>query len=78
MNGTSELKQIFEEIQFEEGAKKEVEKELEEAKSELELAENEKKYFEILIKELVEEYGAEGEKIFYEMYPQEAKEILKS
>ena len=73
-----ELKQISEKVQIEEEEKKEIEKELEEVKNELELAENEKKYYDLLMKELVEQYGAEGEKIFYEMYSQEAKEILKS
>lgn len=72
------LKEIGKEIKQAENEKKSIDKELDEAELKAELMNNEIAYFDILIRELVAEYGAEGEEIFRQEYPELAEEILKA
>lgn len=72
------LKEIGKEIKQAESEKKSIDKEIENAELEVELKNNEVAYYDILIRELVAEYGAEGEEIFRQEYPDIAEEILKA
>lgn len=56
---------------------KAIKKEIEEAEGEKEIQESRVAYFDLLIKELCEKFGAEGEAMFREMFPEEAEEIFK-
>lgn len=73
-----ELNAISKEIVAEEKNLKSINEQIEEAEGEVEIAESRVAYFDLLIKDLVAEFGAEGEEIFREMFPQEADQILKS
>lgn len=77
-NYERELKAISREIVAEEKNLKAIKEEIEEAEGEVEIAESRVAYFDLLIKDLVAEFGAEGEEIFREMFPEEADQILKS
>lgn len=51
--------------------------EKEKTEGEIEIHESRIAYFDLLIRQLCEKFGAEGEEMFREMFPEEAEEILK-
>lgn len=76
-NYERELKAISREIVAEEKNLKAIKEEIEEAETDVDIFESRVAYYDVLIREYVEEFGAEGEAIFREMFPEEAEEILR-
>ena len=77
-NFERELRELEREISTEEKNLKSIKAEIEEAEGEVEITESRVAYYDLIIKDLVAEFGAEGEEIFREMYPDLADQILKS
>lgn len=65
------------EIQKRKNEVKEINQKIEKAEEEKEIQESRIAYYDLLIREEIEKFGAEGEAILREMFPEEADEILQ-
>jgi len=74
---TDKIIQVNAKIEQKKEEIKNINNQINELEKEKEIQNNEVIYSDLLIKELCEKYGSEGEEIFKEMYPEEAKEIFK-
>ena len=72
-----EEKEISEEISEEEKNLKSINEEIENLEIDADVLGGRVAFYDLLIKDLVQEFGESGEEIFREMFPDEAEEILK-